>query len=92
MTSDQATPTYVLDTHGLYWYWTDPGRLGAAADAIFRSLERREAVGLVSVIVVAELHYLTTKRGSVWPVADILGLIDRAPALRLEALAHDVEY
>ena len=79
---------YVLDTHSLYWYWRDPPRLGAAADAAFRTIERREALGLVPAIVVAELHFLTSKQGTPLSLATILGLIDRSPSLRLEALAR----
>lgn len=84
----EADGLYVVDSHSLYWYWQEPGRLGPGADAAFRAMERREAVGLVPVIAVAELHYLTTKQGAPLSVAALLGLIDRAPALRLEPLTR----
>jgi PIN domain nuclease of toxin-antitoxin system len=87
-TSDQATPTYVLDTQGLYWYWTDPARLGPAAESAFRALEQRAAIGLIPTLVIAEIHYLTGKRGMPLSVDSILRLLDRAPALRLESLTR----
>jgi PIN domain nuclease of toxin-antitoxin system len=79
---------YVLDAHALYWYWMEPHRLSATAEAIFRDLERGEAVGFVPWIVVTELHYLTRRRGNAHSVGEILGLLDRAPALRLESLTR----
>lgn len=86
--AEVVSPVYVLDTHALYWYWTDPGRLGPNADSVFRSLERRAAVGLVPLLVLAELHYLARRRATVFSVEAILRLIDRAAALRLEALTR----
>jgi PIN domain nuclease of toxin-antitoxin system len=87
-TTERAPALYVLDTHALYWYWSQPSRLGAGADAVFGDLERRTAFALVPWPVVAELHYLTRKRGAPLSAGDILRLIDRAPALRLEALTR----
>jgi predicted nucleic acid-binding protein len=55
---------------------------------VFRDLERREALALVPWIVVSELHFLTRKRGAPLSVEAALRLIDRAPALRLEALTR----
>lgn len=81
-------PAFVLDTHALYWYWTAPERLGPAADEAFRALERHEVVGLVPILVVAEMHYLTAKKGWPLPVAEILRLVDRSPALRLEGMTR----
>lgn len=79
---------YVLDTHALHWYWQDPTRLGPGADAAFQAIERREALGLVSVVVIAELHYLSAKMRAPLSVSAILQLIDRSPALRLEPVAR----
>ena len=77
---------YVLDTHALYWYWADPAQLGRGAEAAFGELERRQALGLVPLIVVAELHYLTGKLRRMLSVEEILRLVDRSSSLRLEAL------
>jgi PIN domain nuclease of toxin-antitoxin system len=88
VTTEAAIPTYVLDTHSLYWYWTDPERLGPAAGSAFHLLERRRAVGLIPILVIAEVHYLTGKRRTPLSVDDILRLVDRAHALRLESLTR----
>lgn len=89
MTAEAAQPLlYVLDTHALYWYWTDPVRLGREADAAFRALELGQAAALVPLIVVTELHYLAAKQGNAISVADLLRLVDRAPSLRLEGLTR----
>ncbi len=86
MTNESAV--YVLDTHALYWYWADPGQLGRGAEAAFGELERRQALGLVPLIVVAELHYLTGKLRRMLSVEEILRLVDRSSSLRLEALTR----
>lgn len=88
MTAESIASVYVLDTHALYWYWTEPDRLGPTADSAFRALERREGIGLVPFIVVAELHHLASKRGAQLSVEHVLRLIDGAPALRLEPLTR----
>jgi PIN domain nuclease of toxin-antitoxin system len=88
MTPEGRSQTVVLDTHALYWYWSDPTRLGPAADAAFRQLEQGQAIGLVPFIVITELHYLTRKAGKTLSVAALLGLVDRGSSLRLEALTR----
>ena len=79
---------YVLDTHALYWYWNQPDRLGRQASAAFQAQEKKQAIGLVPVIVVAELHYLTSKLQRPLSIDQLLLLIDRAPSLRLEGLTR----
>jgi PIN domain nuclease of toxin-antitoxin system len=88
VSSEAALSLYVLDTHALYWYWTDPARLGSAADSVFRALEAGRARALVPLIVVAELHFLSGKLGRPLPVGELLRLVDRAPSLHLEALTR----
>lgn len=88
MRSEADSPTYVLDTHALYWYWATPGNLGPQANRAFQALEAGQAVGLVPAIVIAELHYLTSKLRQMLSVEDLLQLVDRASALRLEALTR----
>jgi PIN domain nuclease of toxin-antitoxin system len=78
----------VLDTHALYWYWTRSARIGPGALAALQALERGEGMGLVPLLTVAELHYLTRKAGAPWSIDWILGLIDRSPSLRLEPLTR----
>lgn len=78
----------MLDTHALYWYWTRSARIGPGAMAVLRALETGEMTGLVPILAVAELHYLTRKAGSPWSIDWILHLIDRSPSLRLEPLTR----
>ena len=51
MIGEHSPSVYVLDTHALYWYWTDPDRLGTNANTAFRRLEQGKALGLVPFIV-----------------------------------------
>ncbi len=88
MISEHSPSVYVLDTHALYWYWTDPDRLGTNANTALRRLEQGQALGLVPFIVVAELHYLTGKLRRGLSVEEILRLVDRASSLRLEAFTR----
>lgn len=88
MTDELGSSAYVLDTHSLYWYWSEPGRLGSRALAAFGAIAGREAVGLVPLVVVAELHYLTARQRSTRTVEEILHHIDSAPGLRLEAMTR----
>jgi PIN domain nuclease of toxin-antitoxin system len=81
----EPTPAlYVLDTHALYWYWTQPALLGPNSQAVFQALESGSAVGLVPMIVIAELHYLTSKLLRPVAVEELLRRVDRASSLRLE--------
>jgi PIN domain nuclease of toxin-antitoxin system len=88
LTGDAGAPLYVLDTHALYWYWTDPSRLGPGASAAFEELEATRAVGLVPLIVIAELQFLWRKLGQPISVVELLRLVDVAPSLRLEGLSR----
>jgi PIN domain nuclease of toxin-antitoxin system len=60
---DPGLPVYIVDTHALYWYRTNPSRLGPAADAVFRLADAGGAHIIVPAIVIAELYYLTQKFG-----------------------------
>jgi len=60
---DPGLPAYIVDTHALYWYRTDPSRLSAAADAVFRLADAGGARIIVPAVVIAELYYLTQKFG-----------------------------
>ncbi len=75
---DSDLPTYVVDTHTLYWYFDHPHRLSPAADAVFRLAATGGAHIIVPAIVVAEFYYLTLKVGpSVLP-STLLDLISRS--------------
>ncbi len=69
---DPALPIYVVDTHALFWYRSDPSRLSPAADAVFRLADGGGAVMIVPAIVVAELFYLTQKLGRAMSTAAII--------------------
>jgi len=88
MMSDRFDERYVLDSHGLYWYWRYPSRLSSQADAVFRAMERRQVEGIVPGIVVMELNYMGAKLRDSMPVDSILGVVDGAPAWRLEPLTR----
>lgn len=56
--------------------------------AAFNVLERREAMGLVPLLTVGEMHFLTIRLRVPRTVEAILQLIDRSPILRLEPLTR----
>lgn len=61
--NNRDLPTYVTDTNALFWALKDPGRLSPAAYPVFRLAAVGEARIIVPAIVVAELYYLSQKRG-----------------------------
>ena len=61
---DRDAPTYIVDTHTLFWYVRYPHQLSPAADAVFRLAAAGLARIIVPAIVVAEFYYLTQKSGS----------------------------
>ena len=72
---DRGLPVYIVDTHALYWYRTNPNRLSPAADAVFRLADAGGAQIIVPAIVIAELYYLTQKFG---------------PTASTSAMLHDI--
>ncbi len=78
----------VLDAHALYWYWVQPSRLGESARAVFDAIEQRTTVGLVPLIAVAEILFLSAKRGRARSAAELLRLIDQAEGLQVEPLTR----
>ena len=67
-------PTFVVDTHSLYWFRTDPQRLSPTAVAVFRLASLDEVRIIVPAIVVAELYFLTQKVG--FPIPPSVLLLD----------------
>lgn len=53
---------YVLDTHALIWYLTANPRLSAAAKSAFDEIDAGKAIGIVSVMVLAEIVLLEEKK------------------------------
>ena len=72
----QAPPTYVADTHALWWYLNSSDRLSPAADAVFRLVETGNALLIIPAIVVAELYFLSVKLGSPFPPTDLYEALD----------------
>ena len=54
MIRNPELPTYVADTHALFWYLENPDRLSLAADAVFRLAAAGGALIVVPAIVVAK--------------------------------------
>ena len=76
---------YVVDTHALWWFFTSPDRLSAAAAAIFRLTVTGDVTIVIPAIVVAEYYYLSVKEvRSISPSAfmaelDTVGGIEVSP-------------
>lgn len=85
---DSNLPTYVVDTHTLYWYFDHPHRLSPAADAVFRLAATGGAHIIVPAIVIAEFYYLTLKVGSSVLPSTLLDLISRSAELRFSELGQ----
>ena len=82
-------PTYVADTHALFWYLEYPDRLSLAADAVFRLAAAGGAVIVVPAIVVAELFYLTAKAGLPILPSDLLSRINASREFAFSELGQD---
>lgn len=86
---DSQPPVYVVDTHALFWYRSDPGRLSPAADAVFRLADSGGAVIIVPAIVVAELYYLTQKLGRTMSTSAIISEIHHSREFAFSPLGQD---
>lgn len=81
-------PAYVVDTHSFYWYLQNPDRLSIAADAIFRLAEAEKARLIIPAIVIAEMYYLTRKKGQSLSPSKLLKDIYEAPGFHLSELGR----
>lgn len=86
--ADPQLPVYVVDTHTLFWNLWEPEQLGPGADAILRLAEAGGAQILIPAIVIAELYYLTLKRGSAASPARVLQDLDRVPGYSFSPLGR----
>ena len=86
---DPALPVYIVDTHALFWFRSDPNRLSAAADAVFRLADGGGAAIIVPAIVVAELFYLTQKLGRAISTAAIIADIHQSREFVFSPLGQD---
>jgi len=82
-------PTYVADTHALFWYLENPDRLSLAADAVFRLAAAGGALIVVPAIVVADLFYLTAKAGFPILPSDLLSRINASREFAFSELGQD---
>ncbi len=82
-------PTYIADTHALFWYLDNPDRLSLAADAVFRLAAAGGALIVVPAIVVAELFYLTAKAGLPILPSDLLSRINASREFVFSELGQD---
>lgn len=81
-------PSYILDTHAWFWYLEYPSLLSPAADAALRLAAAGGAQIIVPAIVVAELYYLTIKRGDPMPPASLMANLDRSREFRFSPLGQ----
>lgn len=81
-------PAYIVDTHSFYWYLQSPDRLSVAADAIFRLVEAEKAQLIIPAIVIAEIYYLTRKKGQPLLPSKLLEDIYQAPGFYLSELGR----
>ena len=86
--SSPGLPTYILDTHAWFWYLEYPRLLSAAADAAFHLAAAGGAYIIVPAIVVAELYYLTVKRGDPITPESLIANINRSQEFRFSALGQ----
>ena len=74
-------PTYVTDTHSLFWYFTRPERLGAGARLAFDRVAAGDSTLIVPVIVLAELIYLIQNKPVGGDLDEILNDLQADPAI-----------
>lgn len=54
--------SYVIDTHSLYFYLTETGKIKARVDDIFDRFDNNDVTFVIPWIVIAELYWLVKKR------------------------------
>ena len=80
---------FVVDTHTLWWYLTEPERLPSAAANVFNLTATGGANIWVPAIVVAELYYLSEKLGTPLTPSDLMVRIAMSPGMGLSVLGQD---
>ena len=86
MGNGEVTPSYVVDTHALFWYLTNPTRLSLAARQVFASAIAGSALLVLSPIVLIELYALVRKLGAPVDFAAELEEFQAAPYFRIEEI------
>lgn len=52
---------YSLDTHAIVWYLLKDKKLSKIAEESIRSIFKKQAVGIISIMVLLELYYVSLK-------------------------------
>lgn len=52
---------YSLDTHAIVWYLLNDKKLSKIAEESIRSIFKKQAVGIISIMVLLELYYVSLK-------------------------------
>ncbi len=79
-------PTYVTDTHSLFWYFTRPERLGIEARMAFDQVAAGDSTLIVPVIVLAELIYLIQNKPVGGDLDEILNELQANPSILITDL------
>ena len=79
---------FVVDTHALWWYLRSPGRLTAAASAVFRLAETGNATIVVPAIAVAELYFLSVKLSQPFNPSELLEALASVDGIELSDLGR----
>lgn len=82
----QGLPSYVADTHALWWYLGSSDRLSPAADAVFRLIETGNALLIVPAIVIAEMYFLSVKLDHPISPADLFEALDSVEGVVISPL------
>lgn len=52
---------YSLDTHAIVWYLLKDKKLSKIAEESIRSIFKKQAIGIISIMVLLELYYVSLK-------------------------------
>jgi PIN domain nuclease of toxin-antitoxin system len=77
---------YVLDTHALIWYLTANQRLSVAAKSVFDEIDTGRAVGIVSVMVLAEILLLEEKKRTAVSFVDLVAALQQNDNFEIAAV------
>lgn len=69
---------YVLDTRALIWYLTANPRLSAAAKSAIDEIDAGKAIGIVSVMVLAEILLLEEKKRMTVNFSDLVSALQES--------------
>lgn len=86
-------PTYVLDTHTLWWYLKRPSQLSATARQILLQAEAANGRLIVPAIVVAELQHVTARANDPVTPVEFFSLLESRGWIEVSPLGRSqLEY